>query len=279
MPVIAMTHEMGSLAKDVALKLAEESGLAVMRHEVLENVAGKMHVPTSLISRLREGKAGLVERLSTDQERVAVYTEEELYTLAARGNIVLRGWGATAVLRRVPHVVTVRITRSFERRVAWLMDHLGTDDKSFAEAEVRRSDNAHASRMHSLYGVTWGDPTLYDMVLNTDRVSIDSAVAMIQQLAARPEFQETDASRAMLADLALSAQVRAALKDAAATNDLRISIEAHGAAVTLSGIVLNDAERAAAAQVAAQVAGVSRVDNQLRVMVVNRRFASTDAKL
>jgi hypothetical protein len=62
MPVIAMTQEMGSLAKDVALQLAETAGLAVMRHEVLENVAGRMHVPGSLISRLREGKAGLVER-------------------------------------------------------------------------------------------------------------------------------------------------------------------------------------------------------------------------
>lgn len=279
MPVIAMTQEMGSLAKDVALKLAEASGLAVMRHEVLENVAGRMHVPGSLISRLREGKAGLVERLSTDQERVAVYSEQELYTLAARGNIVLRGWGATAVLRKVPHVVTVRITRSFDKRVAWLMDHLGTEDRDFAESEVRRSDNAHASRMHSLYDVTWGDPTLYDMVLNTDRVSVDSAVAMIQQLAARPEFQETPDSRALLSSLALNAQVRAALKDDAATSDLRINIESTGAMVALSGIVLNERERAAAERVTAAVPGVTGVDNKLRVMTTKRRFASTDAKL
>ncbi len=77
MPVIALTQEMGSLAKDVAAALAaQQGGLAVMRHEVVENVAGRMHVPTSLISRLREGKAGLVERLTTDQDRVAVYTAE-----------------------------------------------------------------------------------------------------------------------------------------------------------------------------------------------------------
>ena len=30
-----------------------------MRHEVVEHVADRMHVPTSLISRLRDGKAGL----------------------------------------------------------------------------------------------------------------------------------------------------------------------------------------------------------------------------
>jgi len=38
MPVNALTHEMGSLAKDVADQLAQELQLTVMRHEVLEQV-------------------------------------------------------------------------------------------------------------------------------------------------------------------------------------------------------------------------------------------------
>ena len=171
MPVIALTQEMGSLAKDVALRVAQEGKLAVMRHEVLEGVADKMRVPTSVISRLREGKAGLVERLQVDRSKMAVHTAKEVFALADKGNIVLRGWGATCLLRPVAHVLTVRITRSFDKRVAWLMDHLGTDDEAFAGAELRRSDDAHASRMHALFGVTWGDPLLYDLVLNTDRVA------------------------------------------------------------------------------------------------------------
>ena len=273
MPVIAMTQEMGSLAKDVAILLGQQANLAVLRHEVLENVAGKMHVPTSLISRLREGKAGLVERLTTDRDRVAVYTAKEVYALADKGNVVLRGWGATMLLRKVPHVVTVRITRSFEKRVEWLMDHLGTDDVDFAQAEVRRSDDAHASRMHAQFGVNWGDPLLYDMVLNTDRISIESCVAQIQALAARPEFQETAASRAMLADLALAAAVRAALKDHESTRDVNVDIEPQAGQVVLRGIVLNEQERAETARVASTVVGVGKVDNQLRLMAVTRRFA------
>ena len=274
MPVIAMTQEMGSLAKDVALQLAQTAKLAVMRHEVLEHVAGRMHVPSSLISRLREGKAGLVERLTTDQERVAVYTAQEVFSLADKGNVVLRGWGATCLLRPVRHVVRVRVTRSFKKRVGWLMDKLETDDEAFAEAEVRRSDDAHASRMHAQFGVTWGDPLLYDLVLNTDRVSIESCVAQIQQLAARPEFQETGESRAMLADLALHARIRAALKDHDSTRDINITIESNGAKAVLSGIVLNAQESAEAARVASTVVGIGNVDNQLRLMTTTRRFAA-----
>lgn len=275
MPVIAMTQEMGSLAKDVALQLAQAMNLAVMRHEVLEHVADRMSVPTSLIGRLRGGKAGLVERLTTDQRSVALYTSEELFALADRGNVVLRGWGATVLLRPIPHVVCVRVTRSFQKRVEWLMGHLQTDDAQFAAAEVRRSDQAHASRMHDQYGVTWGDPVLYDLVLNTDRVSVDSCVEQIRLLAGRPEFAETAESHALLTDMALEARVRVAFRDHASTRGINITIEAAGDQVTLRGIVLDADERAQAQAVAAAVPGVAGVDNQLRLMAASRLFTSS----
>lgn len=274
MPIIAMTQEMGSLAKDVALELAQTAGLSIMRHEVLDHVAARMHVPGSLISRLREGKAGLVERLTTDQTSVAVYTAQEVFELAHQGNVVLRGWGATCLLNPVKHVVKVRVTRPFKQRVEWLMEKLGTDDLAFAEDEVRRSDHAHASRMHEQFGVTWGDPLLFDMVLNTDRVSISSCVALIQQLASRPEFQETTESRAMLSSLALNARIRAALKDHESTRDVNIQIESHSAKVVLKGIVLNVQEKADAEKIASTVPDVQSVDNQLRIMTNSRRFTS-----
>ncbi|MGJ7533367.1 MULTISPECIES: cytidylate kinase family protein [unclassified Variovorax] len=274
MPVIALTQEMGSLAKDVSLKLAETLGLAVMRHEVIEHVADRMQVSTSLIGRLRGGKAGLVERLTTDSRSVALYTAEELFALADRGNVVLRGWGATCLLQPVPHVVCVRITRSLKKRVEWLMGDLETDDAEFAEAEIRRSDQAHAARMHAQFGVTWGDPVLYDLVLNTDRLSVESCVEQIRLMVSRPEFAETPASRALLANMALEARVRAALKEREATRDINVTITANQGELMLRGIVLNSDERAQTEAVAAEVSGVSGVHNQLRLMASTRRFAS-----
>lgn len=272
MPVIALTQEMGSLSKDVALRLAEVANLAVMRNEVVDNVAGRMQVAPSLIRRLREGKAGLVERFTTDKQQVAVYTAEEVFAQAERGNVVLRGWGATCLLRPVQHVVTVRVTRPLPLRVQWLMEHLGTDDREAAEAEVRRSDSAHAARMNAQFGVTWGDPLLYDLVLNTERISVDSCVEQIRALAARPEFAETADSRAVLAGLALSARVRAALKANDATRDVDVHVEAKDGRVVLTGIVLDAQEQADAARVAAAVAGVGNVDNRLGLMKIKRKF-------
>ena len=274
MPVIAMTEEMGSLAKDVSVRLAAELGLQALRHEVLEQVASRMRVPKSLINRLREGKAGPIERLRADRTSLAVYTAEEVIEAAARGNIVLRGWGATCLLRPVSHVVRVRITRPFDKRVQWLLDHLDTDDRDSAENEVRRSDQAHAARMHELFGVTWGEPLLYDIVLNTERVSIAACVAQIVALCAQPEFAETPASRALIDGMAVAARVRSALRANEATADVNITIDCRQGRCVLSGIVVSDEERQLTEQLAQRVDGVLGVDNRLRVMRMPRIFPS-----
>ena len=274
MPVIALTQGMGSLAQDVAEKLAQELQLATLQHEVADHVASRMHVSKSLISRLRCGKAGAIERLTADHTSIAVYTAEEVLETAARGNVVLRGWGATCLLRPVPHVPCVRIMRPFEKRVQWLMAALDTDDIELAEAEIRRSDHANASRMHEQFGVNWGDPVLFDIVLNTDRVSVDACVGQIKALLAQPGFAQTEASLALLQGMALSARVRAALRSASETEAVDVTIDSAAGLVTLRGIVLKVAERVAAEQVAAAVPGVSGVDNQLRVMAKSRMFPS-----
>lgn len=272
MPIIAMTQEMGSLAKDVALELAASMNLSVMRHEVVDHLAGKLHVSTSVINRLREGKATIIERVKNDKDRFALYSAEEVFTQADQGNVVIRGWGATCLLRPVPHVVCVRITRSRNKRVEWLMNHLETDDREFAESEIRRSDDAHASRMQQQFGVSWGDPVLYDIVLNTDRLSVHSCVEQIQALTLRPEFQETEESRKLLNNMTLAARVRAKLKDTEATAEINITVEAENGFVKLRGIVINDREKSEVEKVAAEVRGVTSVHNELRLMTSTRVF-------
>ena len=266
MPVIALTQGMGSLAEDVALQLARELGIDTLQHEVAQQVADKMHVSKSLINRLRSGKAGPIERLRADRQAIAVYTAREVLDAAAKGNVVIRGWGATLLLHPVPHVPCVRILRPFEKRVQWLMQQLDTDDADAAAKEIERSDQANATRMHEQFGVTWNEPVLFDMVLNTDRLTVDTCVQQIRGLLARPEFAETEASRTRLLGLALSAHVRAALRDDAQTAGVNVTIEAARGRVALSGIVLDAKERDQTERVAASVPGVAGVENHLRVL-------------
>jgi cytidylate kinase len=267
MAVIAMTQEMGSLGKDVALQVTEALGLTMVRDEMISDlVAGKMQKRKSAIRRYKEGHASLRERLGTSRRSLAVYSAEEVFEYASKGNVLIRGWGATYLLRPISHVLCVRVCAPFERRVQWLMERLDTNDETFAQEEIRRSDTARRANIHHWFHQTWGNPLDYDLVLNTDRVSIVSCVELIKLAVSRPEFQATEASQRQLINLALESKVRLALKRNPATEDIEISVEADNAKVILSGIVVDDQEREACESTVAKVSGVREVGNQLKMI-------------
>ena len=266
MAVIAMTQEMATLGKDVALGVCEALGLQQVRHEVGDVVAGRMQVKKSLIRRIREGKAGTVERWAADDRTISIFTAEEVLDLAVKGNVLIRGWGATLLLRSVAHVPCVQVCAPMELRVKRLMQRLETDDEALARREILQDDAARATRMGEYFNVDWGDPTLYDLTLYTERVSIPTAVDQVVALARAKEFGETPASRAHLEDLALQARARAALRADPRTNEIDVVVEASGGGLVLRGIVADDKERGLVEQVVAAVPGAKGLANELRTM-------------
>jgi cytidylate kinase len=266
MAVIAFTQEMATLGSDVALGVCEALGLEMVRHEVGDNVAGKMHVKKSLIRRLREGKAGPFERWTADERSISIFTAEEIYELAVKGNVLIRGWGATMLLRPVSHVPCVRICAPMELRVQRLMARLETDDEKLARHEIEVDDHARSSRMSEHFGVHWGDPALYDITLNTERVPVPTCVDMVVALARSDAFRETPESQRHLQDLALGAKARAQLKANPATADISIHVEARDGRITLRGIVANEREHALCHEVVGSVAGAAGVEDELTTM-------------
>ena len=266
MTVIAMTQEMASLGKDVALGVCEALGLQQVRHEVGDVVAGRMSVKKSLIRRIREGKAGKIEKWAADEKTISIFTAEEVFDLAVKGNVLIRGWGATLLLRSVPHIPCVSVCAPLELRVKRLMERLETDDEELSRREIEVDDAARAARMGEHFNVAWGDPTLYDLTLNTERVAIATCVQQVIALARSPQFQETPASRRSLEDLALQARARAALKADPRTAAIDVVVEVASGVVTLRGIVVNDAEKALCREVVSKLRGVKSVVDELRTM-------------
>ena len=266
MPVITMTQEMATLGKDVALGVCEALGLAQVRHEIGDVVAGRMQVKKSLIRRLREGKASTMERWAADEKTISIFTAEEVFDLAVKGNVLIRGWGATLWLRPISHIPSIQICAPMSLRVHRLMGRLETDDEKLARKEIRSDDAARSARMSEHFDIEWGDPSLYDLTLNTERIPVPVCVDMVVALTRNAVFAETTASRQQLLDLALAAHVRAALRAHADTSHVDVTIVAVGGAVTLSGIVSSPLEHDYCGDVASAVAGVTRVNNQLGAM-------------
>lgn len=265
MPLIAMTREMGSLGKDVAQGVAEALGLEVVHHEIIDQLADKMRLRKSHVVRLLDGRASILERLTADRTSLAIYTADETYGIAHRdGGAVIRGWGATHLLRRVGHAVCVRVCAPRELRVRRMMERLHTDDEDLVRKEVDLSDEAHAAIMRRHFGVNCREGDQYDLTLNTERIPIRECVEEVLKLVRDPAFAETGESRATLEDLSLSARVRAALRNDPRTRKATVMIESDRGRVTLSGIVDGDAEQALLAEVAGAVPGVTNVENRVK---------------
>ncbi len=259
MPIIAITREMGSLGKDVAAGLGAALGLPVVYTEVIDNLADKMRVRKSHVIRLLDGSAGFLEQLTADKTSLSIFTADEILGVAAKGKgAIIRGWGATHLLREIPHALCVRVCAPLEVRQRRMMERLGCDDEPRVAEEIRANDEAHGAIMKRHFDLDWTNPEHYDLVLNTKRVAVDACVDEVLGLARSPRFAETEDSRARLADLALAARVRAALRRSAETREATVVVGAEDGRVTLSGAGSTD-EMLAFVEVAAAVPGVRDV--------------------
>ncbi len=274
MTVIAMTREMGSGSREIAQRVAEKLGLKLVLHELVEHeIAEHLHVPDSLVEHRIEGGATLRENLQLGSKRLARYTIEEVLELASHGDVLIRGWGACIAVKDVPYVARVRICTPMEARELSIMKRHSLTDRAAARRRIERNDAAHKRAMHAAFGVD-EDPLLYDLVLNTDRTSVETCVGLVCDLAASPEFQETEASRAVLNDKLLEAHIRIKLRERF-TVGMGVSgadVTSSGGRVVLTGTAVANVLLEDASKLAREVPGVREVVNRMTVVHAPHAF-------
>jgi len=264
MPLVAMTREMGSLGKDVAAGIAARMSRRVVYQEIIEPIANKMRLRKSHVERFLEGKAGLWERLTTDRTSLSIYTADETFRLLRDGSTgVIRGWGAVHLLKAIPHIVRVRVCAPLEMRVRRMMERLGTDNRAAVEHEIGMSEEAHGAITRRHFGVNWRDAEHYDLVLNTERLTVEECIDEVECVMRKKRFQETPESIRIVENMAVEWAVRSALRRDPRTNGMGIAVAADGGRVKLSGVVDAFREADVAAEVAAATEGVREVDNEL----------------
>jgi cytidylate kinase len=268
MTIIAMTREMGTLGKDVAMGLVDTLDLDVVHHELVErHIAEKMNLGESSVHRFLEGRPSLLERWKIDAKRLSRYSAEEILELAQKGNVLIRGWGAAQLLSDVQHVICVRICAPMTNRVAEMMQRLGITDEAAARREVERNDDAHTRAIQRQFGQDWRSPYSYDIVLNTGRVPIDACVRQIRLLADCPVYEATEQSRSKLNDKLIEARVRTIVD--ANWPDMPfgsgLSINVSEGVVTLTGVTAGSKNVSPAIEEIMEIDGVSSVKNEVLV--------------
>ena len=273
MPLIAMNREMGSLGKDVATGLEQALGMKVRHHEIIDHLAIRTRLRKSHVISFLEGKQGLLERLTTDQVSLRILTADEILTMAASGDpVILRGWGATSLLKEVPHAVRVCVSASRRTRVRRMMERLDTSDQAQVERIVGQNDEAAHAVMRRHFHIDTRDINEYDMGFNTDRVAVEQCVDEIVKLVKSKEFAETDESRRCLKDVATAHHVRAAIRTHGTTSHCKVRVTANDGYVRLEGVVDRIEQSEACSDIASRLKGVRLLENHLHVAEIPARL-------
>jgi len=266
MTVIAMTREMGTLGKDVALGLAVSRGVALVHHQLIEeSLAERMEIGAGDVHRFLEGNETLLERWQIDAKRLSRYTAEEILRIAGKGNVLIRGWGAASLLRGVPNVIRVRVCAPMAFRVEVMMERLGLDDAEVVRREIERNDAAHTRTVRRFFSADWESPLNYHLVLNTGILSVENCIRQVEVLAEDVAFEETAETRGLLSDTIVKTRVLATFEQShhPGLDSNAIDVAVREGRVTLSGVTNIEADIAAAVELARGVEGVLAVDSMI----------------
>jgi cytidylate kinase len=263
MAIITISHEMGAGGSEIGQHLAERLGYQYVDHELISATAHRYGLLEEKLEHLDESKPSLFERFDAETRRYITAMQTALYEFAENDRVVLMGRGGQWLLRGVAHALRARVIAPFELRVKRLSAKLAGSMGEQASPRtvtdmVRRDDTEKAGRMRYLFEVDVADPALYDLLINTERLTTAGATDILVALATRPEFGTTPASRQLVSDRSLASRVQVALATNQETRKYRITVEARAGVVTLEGTAAVDE----ALEVARGVEGVREVKAQ-----------------
>ena len=199
MSVVAISRQYGAGGLRVSRALAEGLGFKLVDRELAEEAARRLGVDPELAEARDERAPAIVEELGLalaagtapfgtappggypervlDPRALADATRRIIESLAEAGGYVILGRGAQAVLAERPDTCLISLVGMIEDRVRRIMAWQGVGQKE-AERLCRDHDDERAHYVHHFYGRDIADPLLYDAVLNTSRLGLDSAASV-----------------------------------------------------------------------------------------------------
>jgi cytidylate kinase len=201
---VCISHAAGAGGEEVGRLVAERLGFLYVDEEIVARAAARGGVRAaevaseerrkSLAARVLEAIAqggdawaiggsvplGAGEELNSDDIRVLI--RETIEQTAARGNAVIVAHAASHAVRPGPSVLRVLVTASPETRATRVASAEGLDQARSARA-VKDSDAGRADYLKRFYDVGEELPTHYDLVFNTDTLSVEQAAELVSRAA------------------------------------------------------------------------------------------------
>ena len=180
MAAITISRQLGSLGEDVAQKVAQQLGYRVASRDLINQAATHCGAPVGALEIIDD--LGLLNLHPTTKDRRAFLSamREVMEELAESGNVIIIGRAGQIILGKREDVLHIKVNAPEYLR-AERVSHQLNIPHSAALAQVRASDRSRRDYLRRYYHVQWDNPELYDLILNTARLSPEQGACLICQ--------------------------------------------------------------------------------------------------
>jgi len=277
MPIVTISRGTLSGGEALANCLKEKLGIPAIAEEVIKEAATLYGISEAEISRqLKEGPK-VWERLLGEKRRIyLIALQSAMAEHATKGDFIYHGVAGHFLLQGVPNVLKVRLVAPLNQRIKSVMERKKLSEEA-AREHIEKVDEERRQWTKFFYQVDWADPSLYDMVINLENLSLDTACGMILYTLNQPEFKETEEKRRAIANFALACQVKAKVALNERTRGIELEVEAEDGKVRIQGKLYTTVgifatglrqSEAEVAAIAKSIPGVREVEVKLRELSV-----------
>lgn len=184
-PVVTISRLAGSGGRTLAAALRDRLGLVVHDHSIVERIARTRKLNPELVALLDEQDIrqsdlwvrGVLENRLFLKEQYYEALSETILDMAAAGSAVILGRGGGHILGQRA-TLRVRLVAGRATRQGRLQEQLGIS-RAEARALLDETDRRREAYVRKLFGVDPHEPTGYDLLVNTDRLSAEEVLEVV----------------------------------------------------------------------------------------------------
>ncbi len=212
MSIIVISRGSYTYGKEIAEKVAKKLGYKCIGREILIEASKHFNVPETKLIDAIENAPSFLERFTYGKEKYIAYIQAAVLQHLKDDNVVYHGFAGHFFVKDIPNVLKIRIIADLEKRIQVVMEREKVDREK-AINFIKRIDKERSKWAQYLYGIDPQNPSLYDLIINIKDITPDDAVDIICHTVKLERFQITTETKKMIANLALAAEVKAALSE------------------------------------------------------------------
>ena len=180
MTVITISRESGARGSYIGRTLAERLGYLYVDRELIHEVSLEYGVRQDKFERIYEHAPGLLEQYDRRNREIVQLIGRVIQALARRDKTVIVTRDAFAALREYTDVLNVRVVARRKHRIKRVRQDQDLTTEQ-ARAMLNRLDSERSKYIGAYYGLDWVDAGLYDLALNTSKLTPDRGVELTMQ--------------------------------------------------------------------------------------------------